>query len=152
MDREGLSHILKKYTFPNPPSQVLLVEDDAATRGVVRAILECAGWRVTEAENGLEALACMKHDCPSLILLDLFMPVMNGFEFAAHVRAHDEWRSIPIVVMTAHELDSEDRLRLNGFVEAILPTEGTPSDALLNQVSSLLLNCISTATAPIGLT
>ncbi len=141
VDRDGLAKILKKYMFPNPHCQLLLVEDDTATRKLVKAMLENAGWRVCEAENGLEALACMKQESPSLILLDLIMPVMNGFEFAAHVRAHDEWRLIPIVVMTAHELNSEDRLRLNGFVEAILPTEGTPSESLLSQVRDLLLNC-----------
>ena len=141
VDRDGLCHILKKYTFANRPCQVLLVEDDAATRNAVHGMLENAGLTVCDAENGLEALACMRRESPSLILLDLIMPVMNGFEFAAHVRAHDEWRSIPIVVMTADALSSEDRLRLNGYVEAILPTQGDPSDLLLHQVRDLLLKC-----------
>ena len=70
----------------------------------------------------------------------------HGFEFAAHVRAREEWRLIPIVVMTAYDLSSEDRLRLNGYVETVLPTDGDPSDTILNQVRDLLVNC----TAPLS--
>ena len=65
----------------------------------------------------------------------------NGFEFAAHVRRNDKWRSIPIVVMTAYALSTLDLLRLNGFVEKILPTEGVASEALLDQVRELLREC-----------
>src|SRR5205814_2047356 len=83
----------------------------------------------------------MERERPGLILLDLMMPVMDGFEFAAHVRKHDTWRSIPIVVMTAHDLSAEDLLRLNGFVEKIIPTGGASYDTLQNQVRDLLLNC-----------
>jgi len=145
VDREGLSQILKKYTVPSPPSPVLLVEEDSDNRDMARTMLEMDGWQVCEAKNGHEALACMERERPSLILLDLIMPEMDGFEFAAHVRRHDEWRSIPMIVMTAHDLSSEDLLRLNGYVEKILPTEGDSHDALLNQVRDLLLDC----TAPL---
>ena len=120
VDRARLSQILKKYTCPHPPCPVLLVEDDPATREVTRAILEKEGWKVSEAENGRVALECMERERPSLILLDLMMPEMDGFEFAARVRRHPEWRSIPIVVVTAHDLSGEERRRLNGYVETIL--------------------------------
>ena len=67
---------------------------------------------------------------------------MDGFEFVAQVRKHDEWRSIPIVVLTAHDLSSEERLRLNGFVETILPKdEGDSREVLLHQVRDLLADC-----------
>ena len=83
VDRARLSQILKKYTCPHPPCPVLLVEDDPATREMTRAILEKEGWKVSEAENGRVALECMERERPSLILLDLMMPEMDGFEFAA---------------------------------------------------------------------
>ena len=120
VDRARLSQILKKYTCPHPPCPVLLVEDDPATREMTRAILEKEGWKVSEAENGRVALECMERERPSLILLDLMMPEMDGFEFAAEVRQHPEWRSIPIVVLTANDLSAEERRRLNGYVETIL--------------------------------
>jgi len=146
--RDGLSQILKKYAFPSPPYPVLLVEDDAATRRIVRSMLEKDGWNVSEARNGSEALEHMERERTSLILLDLMMPVMDGFEFAARVRKHDEWRSIPIVVMTAHDLSGEDLMRLNGFVEKIIPTGGGSREALQNQIRDLLLNCTSQVSAP----
>jgi signal transduction histidine kinase/CheY-like chemotaxis protein len=133
-----LSQILKKYTCPHPPCPVLIVEDDAATREVTRAILEKEGWTVTEAAHGHAALACMERERPCLILLDLMMPEMDGFEFASRVRQRAEWRSIPIVVLTARDLSAEDRRRLGGFVEKIVLKEGDSHEALLHQIRDLL--------------
>jgi signal transduction histidine kinase/CheY-like chemotaxis protein len=151
VDRQRLSQILKKYTCPNPPCPVLLVEDDAATREVTRAILEKEGWKVSEAENGRVALECMERDRPSLILLDLMMPEIDGFEFTALVRKHSEWRLIPIVVLTAHDLSSEERLQLSGSVEKILQKgEGDSREALLHQVRDLLLDFTAPGRTPIN--
>jgi CheY-like chemotaxis protein len=138
VDRARLSKILKKYACPDPPCAVLLVEDDFATREVTRAILEKEGWKVTEAQNGRVALECMERERPSLILLDLMMPEMDGFEFAVRVRRNVDWRLIPIVVLTAYDLTSEDRERLNGHVEAILRKAGDSREALLHQLRDLL--------------
>ncbi|HJW37983.1 MAG TPA: response regulator [Candidatus Udaeobacter sp.] len=141
VDRARLSHILKKYTCPHPPCPALMVEDDPATRELTRAILEKEGWMVSEAENGRAALACMERERPSLILLDLMMPEMDGFEFVDRVRQHPEWRSIPIVVLTAKDLTAEERRRLNGSVETILRKAGNSRTALLNQVRDLAAKC-----------
>ena len=138
VDRAHLAQILKKYTCPHPPCPVLMVEDDPATREVTRSILEKEGWRVSEAENGRVALECMERERPSLILLDLMMPEMDGFEFADRVRRHREWRSIPIVVLTAKDISAEDRRRLNGSVETILRKAIDSREALLNQVRDLV--------------
>ena len=70
---------------------------------------------------GLEALA---QALPDAILLDLMMPVMDGFEFAEHLRRNDRWRSIPVVVVTAKELSLQDRARLSGLVKGILERGG----------------------------
>ncbi len=138
VDRARLSKILKKYPCSHPPCPVLLIEDDLATRQVTRAILEKEGWKVTEAGNGRVALECMERERPSLILLDLMMPEMDGFEFAVRVRRNVDWRLIPIVVLTAYDLSSEDRERLNGHVETILRKAGDSRDALLHQLRDLL--------------
>ena len=74
-----------------------------------RAMLEKEGWAVSEAENGSRRLQSMERERPSLIFLDLMMPEMDGFAFAAEVRRHPEWRSIPIVVVTAQDLTNDDR-------------------------------------------
>jgi len=143
VDRQRLSQILKKYTCANPPCPVLMVEDDPATRSITRNILEREGWKVSEAENGHEALESMEQERPSLILLDLMMPEMDGFEFADRVRQRPEWRFIPIVVMTAKDLTAKERRRLSGSVETILQKAGDSREALLKQVRDLVANCAS---------
>ncbi|MEX2673312.1 MAG: response regulator [Phycisphaeraceae bacterium] len=142
VDRRRLAQILKKYTCPNPPCPVLLVDDDPAIREVTRAILEKEGWKVSEANSGLAALASMEKQRPSLILLDLMMPEMDGFEFVAHVRKHEEWRTIPLVVLTARDLSNEERAQLSVHVEKILLKETSGShEAMLHQVRDVLLDC-----------
>jgi signal transduction histidine kinase/CheY-like chemotaxis protein len=139
VDRQSLGRIIKKYTCPHPPCPVLLVDDDPASRDTMRNILEREGWKVTEAENGRVALECMERERPRLVLLDLTLPEMDGFQFADHVRRHPEWRLIPIVVLSAHDLSIEERQRLNGYVESILRKEsGDSHEALLRQVRDLL--------------
>jgi CheY-like chemotaxis protein len=138
VDHQRLSQILKKYTCPHPPCPVLMVEDDPATRAMTRKILEKEGWKVTDAENGRHALECMERELPSLILLDLMMPEMDGFEFANRVRQRPEWRLIPIVVVTAKDLSAEERRLLNGSVETILSKAGDSREELLEQVRDLV--------------
>ncbi|MEK6373016.1 MAG: response regulator [Acidobacteriota bacterium] len=138
VNRRRLSQILKKYTCRRPPCPVLVVDDDASARALTRAMLEHEGWAVSEAGNGIEALKSMERDRPSLILLELTMPKMDGFAFAAEVRRHPEWRSIPIVVVAAHDLTNDDRRRLNGNVEHIVQKQGDSPQSLLEQVRDLL--------------
>ena len=138
VNRQRLSRILKQYSCGHPPCPVLVVDDDAGMRTSMRRLLEKNGCRVTEAENGKVALTMMAEDRPSLIFLDLLMDVMDGFVFAEQVRTHREWRSIPIVVVTAHDLTAQERRRLNGRVETILKKAGRSTDELLTQVLEAL--------------
>ncbi len=138
VNRRRLTQILRKYTCPGPPCPVLVIDDDPSTRSLTRNMLEKEGWVVSEAGNGVEALRSMEKHRPKLIFLDLMMPEMNGFEFAAEVRRHPEWRSIPIVVVTARDLSNDDRRRLNGNVQSIVRTHGDSHDNLLVQVRNLL--------------
>ncbi len=147
VNRRRLSQILKKYTCLTPPCPVLVVDDDATARSLMRAMLEKEGCAVSEAGDGIEGLASMRRERPTLILLDLLMPGMDGFAFAAEVRLHREWRSIPIVVLSAADLTSDDRRRLNGNVETIVRKQGDSSASLLEQVRSLLPDCDATRAA-----
>jgi CheY-like chemotaxis protein len=98
----------------------LLVDDDDLMRRGMRLALEQDGWRVTEAANGRLAMTQLAEMHPDVIVLDLMMPEMDGFEFLDGMRQRDEWRDIPVLVVTAKDLTNEDRARLNVGVERIL--------------------------------
>jgi GAF domain-containing protein/CheY-like chemotaxis protein len=140
LDRERLLSVLNKYRRDAP---VLVVDDDAALRELLRRILEGAGYTVVEAENGRVALERLRRMAPGVILLDLMMPEMDGFEVVAEVRRHEAWRAIPIVVVTAKELTAEDRQRLNGYVERILQKGAYTRDTLLAEVRDLVAACVA---------
>jgi len=141
VNRRRLSRILKRYSCATQPCPVLVVDDDAAVRASMRTMLEKNECRVTEAENGEKALALMETDRPTLIFLDLWMEGMDGFAFADQVRTHPEWRSIPIIVVTAHDLTAGERKQLNGNVEMILKKSGQSREEFLAQIIDALDNC-----------
>lgn len=91
---------------------VLVVDDDADARARVRTVLERNDWMVTEAANGEEALAAVAQATPQLILLDLTMPVMDGFTFLDALRDRPGGREIPVIVLSARDLNQQDRDRL----------------------------------------
>jgi signal transduction histidine kinase/DNA-binding response OmpR family regulator len=140
VNRQRLARILKRYSCSSETCPVLVVEDDDVMRKSMREMLEKNGCRVAEAENGKTALALMEKDRPTLIFLDLRMEVMDGFEFVDQVRLHAEWRSIPIIVVTAQDLTSAERKRLNGNVEMILHKSGQSKEEFLAHVIDALDN------------
>jgi CheY-like chemotaxis protein len=77
---------------------------------------------------------------PDVIILDLMMPEMDGFEFLEEVRSKAEWRDIPVVVVTAKDLTDADRIRLNGGVERII--QKTDRDDMLRELHSVLEKCV----------
>jgi CheY-like chemotaxis protein len=104
------------------PKTVLLVDDDYDIRSVLCEVLEQEGFIVGVAVNGREAIAYLEvNPAPSLILLDLMMPVMNGFEFRELQVANPKWSKIPVIVMSAdggqQNKDKQDRLRGAVFVK-----------------------------------
>jgi PAS domain S-box-containing protein len=130
IDRDRLTMVLRKYERAGAPRRVLVVEDDGLTRAALRRVMENEGWEVVEAEHGRMALERSADRVPDLVLLDLMMPEMNGFEFLEALRARESWRAVPVVVITAKELTDEDRRRLNGGVERVVAKGGRGLEAL----------------------
>jgi len=120
VEHDRLHKALSRYYTRGEPCPVLLVEDDRPTREMMARALEKAGWQVSEAGNGREALDRLARQKPRLILLDLMMPVMDGFDFLLAMRANAEWQDIPVIVLTAKDLTDEDRRVLSGRVEQIV--------------------------------
>jgi signal transduction histidine kinase/CheY-like chemotaxis protein len=143
LDRDRLVAILKRYRGEDLSRLVLVVEDDAAAREILERTLEKEGWAVTAAENGRIALQRLAEQRPALILLDLMMPEMDGFQVVEALREREAWRSIPIVVVTAKDLTAEDHLRLNGYVEKILQKGAYSCEALLAEIRDLVTACIA---------
>ena len=135
IDRERLIAVLTKYRRDLP---VLVVDDDAGTRSLLRRILEAEGYTVNEAENGRTALAVMGERAPGAILLDLMMPQMDGFEFLSALHEREAWRQIPVVIVTAKDLTAADHERLNGSVVRILQKGAYGQEDLLAEVRALL--------------
>ena len=117
LDRERLVSVLGRYRQDLP---VLVVDDDPDFRDLARRTLEREGHTVIEADNGHAALARLRETTPGVILLDLMMPEMDGFDVVAAIRENEAWRTIPIVVITAKDLSPEDHERLNGYVARVL--------------------------------
>ena len=118
-DREKLVQTLRRFRKGSSPRPVLIVDDDPAARAVVRRVLERDSWIVSEADNGRRALESVGRSVPDLIVLDLMMPEMDGFEFVTELRRSEAGRRIPVVVVTAKEITAEDHARLNGQVRRI---------------------------------
>lgn len=133
--REQLATILNKYQIGDQSQHlVMVVEDDKITRDIMTNMLKKEGLRVFKAENGKVALQHIKEKKPSLILLDLLMPEMDGFELIEHLRENPNWRSIPVVVLTATKLSTEDQARLHGYVDFIFQKETHNSEELLGGI------------------
>lgn len=134
IDRARLISVLERYRDGNDMRHVLVVDDDEPTREMVARLLDKEGWQVRRAANGRLALEQMQAQIPQLILLDLMMPEMNGFEFVAELRKHAEWARVPVVVITAKDLTTHERLQLNGYVEKILQKSTDATTNWMDQV------------------
>jgi PAS domain S-box-containing protein len=133
IERAQLSAVLARYRRA-PGAGVLVVEDDDATRAVLRRALEKEGWTVSEAENGRVGLERVAAETPALILLDLMMPEMDGFEFLDELRSRHEAAAPPVVVITAKTLSDAERQRLNGGVREVVQKRSQDIEGLLSDV------------------
>jgi len=120
IDREVLLRVLGRHARADGRAQVLVVDDDPKTRDMLRRTLQKAGWTVAEAANGCEAIETLERSNPALILLDLMMPEMDGFEVLERLQGDESWREVPVIIVTAKDLSRDEIVRLNGRVAKIL--------------------------------
>ena len=141
VDRERLGAVLRTIVGRGGGSVLVVDDDDILRRGLMQ-VLEKNGWTVREADNGVSGLARLVDALPDIIVLDLMMPEVDGFEFLDALRHHPEWREIPVVVITAKDLSEEDHRRLSGGVERVLQKDAPTRDEMLREVSATLARCV----------
>jgi len=146
VDRDKLRQLASQYAAQAGGGRALVVDDDEGIRSLFQRSLAEDGWTVDEAENGAVALDMAAKNRPDLVLLDLMMPVMDGFEFVMHYRKLEGCVGTPIIVVTAKDLDQNDRERLLGGVERIVEKGALTRQQLLKQVRELVsLHGVSTS-------
>ena len=116
------------------PCDVLLVEDDPPTRDMMARILEREGWKVRTANNGQHAIDVLEQVIPATVILDLKMPIMNGFQFIDHVQTKAEWRQVPIFVFTSMDITQDIRERLAGRTAGIFQKGDHSRDDIIHHV------------------
>ncbi|MCX6022085.1 MAG: response regulator [Chloroflexi bacterium] len=122
VDRQVLLDRLARLTLsaPSHDLSVLVIDDDPAALELAAGILEPAGFAVLRAAGGAEGIALAQHRQPSVVLLDLMMPEVSGFDVVAALRSDPATQAIPILVLTAKDLTDEDKVALRGQVAAVL--------------------------------
>jgi CheY-like chemotaxis protein len=138
VDRDKLRQLASQYAVPAGGGHALVVDDDAAVRSLFQRALADDGWSVDEAENGAVAVELARENRPDLVLLDLMMPVMDGFEFVMHYRELQGCRQTPIIVVTAKDLDQNERVKLLGGVERIVEKGALTRQQLLTTIRELV--------------
>ncbi len=143
IDRDRLSKVMARFRAQTKKRRVLIVEDDATTRDWLKRALERDGWEVIEAVNGRPAVELAKTTTPDLILLDLLMPEMDGFEFLDVIRRDVGQTRVPVIVLTTKELTEDERKRLNGCVNRILGKGGLSPTELIREIRAVLRTVVS---------
>jgi two-component system, cell cycle response regulator DivK len=112
---------------------ILVVEDQEDNRQILRDLLGNAGFDLVEAENGEQALAALAKRRPDLILLDIQLPIMDGYEATRRIRADPEMKSIPIIAVTSYALTGDEAKALAAGCNAYVTKPYSPR-ALLAKV------------------
>jgi CheY-like chemotaxis protein len=146
VDRTRLVELVRRFTAQTDDEIVLVVDDDADVRAIVKVTVEKTGLKTAEAVNGQEALDWLAaHRNPALILLDLMMPVMDGFEFLERVRANPATSHVPIVVLTAKDLTDTERRLINERTLLVLTKGAQPLSSLGSALSAIARQAMESA-------
>ena len=137
VDRRTLLRSVQRFTGGSA-LKVLVVDDDADTRDLLRRSLEHEGMTVREAVDGRAALERLAEFEPGLVLLDLMMPVMDGFEFLRHLRQGETGSDVPVIVLTAKVLSEDEMRELDTATLQVLSKQAADERTVVDEVRALL--------------
>lgn len=140
VDRSRLVAALNRHVTPSERSVALIIDDLADNRTMLNHALTQAGWTAVEAEDGLAGLEAFAEHQPQLILLDLMMPEMDGFEFIRILRQRPDGKDVPVIVVTAKDLSPEERESLRTGVENVIQKSAIAPDGLLAEIRDKITN------------
>jgi len=110
--------------------RILVVEDQEDNRQILRDLLASTDYEIMEAENGLEALAAVAKHRPDLILMDIQLPILDGYEATRRIKADPELRSIPIIAVTSYALSGDEAKAREAGCDAYVPKPYSPRQLL----------------------
>jgi two-component system cell cycle response regulator DivK len=110
--------------------RILVVEDQADSRRIIRDMLASTEYEVIEAENGEEALAAIAKQRPDLILMDVQLPIMDGYTATRRIKADPVLQSIPIIAVTSFALDGEEKIAKAAGCDDYVPKPYSPRELL----------------------
>lgn len=135
--KEEVVTTFERYVKNKANLEVLVVEDDATTQELLVKTLVKEGYEVTVANNGEQAIEHLKINTPALILLDLMMPEMDGFQFIEETKEITQTQDIPIIVVTAKNLTSEEIAQLHTYVRCVMQKGLYKHQMLLNKIEEI---------------
>jgi len=141
--REQLIDTLARLADNENTGPALVVDDSPTNREILGRMLESEGWEWNTAANGREALASIEDRRPSVILLDLMMPEMDGYGVIGALQRNPAWWSIPVVVVTGARIPPAHRSMLQKRVEAVVEREGADTADVLLRVRQLVEGILS---------
>jgi CheY-like chemotaxis protein len=127
---------IKKTTGRDHP-RVLVVDDDKTAVELIEIILETEGYEVVKTYNSGEGLKMAIDYKPDLMILDLIMPEISGFQLAYKIRQHNETKNIPIIILTSMEIDQETREKMESVVSTVMNKQKFTKKDLLREISSI---------------
>ena len=136
--RDALIIEINKIGRPRPHS-IMVVDDNEIDLREMARVIEEEGVKTVLADSGNKCIEMLKEDLPDILVLDLMMPEMDGFEVLDRVRTNPKTGNLPVIIVTAKDLTFEDRKRLKGSVSSILAKSDTTSKALLEEIKKILI-------------
>lgn len=116
--------------------KILVVDDEPATVKLVESLLTSKGYEVSTAKNGLDALVEIQKEAPDLVVLDVMMPEVNGYDVCYQLRFNQEFEQIPIVLLTKRDQEIDDKIGHRVNIEYV--PKPIDSDLLLETIQNFL--------------